>query len=50
MKFEQDTLEKVMQARAQVSAARSRDIPALGSAKARAASGFGTIRGRREPP
>jgi LemA protein len=44
MKFEQDTLEKVMQARAQVSAAReSHDIPALGNAEGALRLGLGNL-------
>lgn len=44
MKFEQDTLEKVMQARAQVSSAReSHDISALGRAEGSLRSGLGKL-------
>ncbi len=44
MKFEQSTLEKVMQARAQVSSAReSRDISALGRAEGALRAGLGSL-------
>ncbi len=44
MKFEQDTLEKVMQARAQVSQARqNQDIPGLGLAEGALRMGLGQI-------
>ena len=44
MKFEQDTLERVMQARAQVSAAReSHDIAALGNAEGALRLGLGNL-------
>jgi LemA protein len=44
MKFEQDTLEKVMQARAQVSQARqNQDIPGLGMAEGALRMGLGQI-------
>ncbi len=44
MKFEQTTLEKVMQARAQVSSAReSRDIGALGKAEGALRAGLGSL-------
>ena len=44
MKFEQETLERVMKARAQVQAAReSRDIPALGQAEGALRLGLGSL-------
>jgi LemA protein len=44
MKFEQDTLERVMQARAQVHAAReSQDMPALGQAEGALRLGLGRL-------
>jgi LemA protein len=44
MKFEQSTLEKVMQARALVSSARqARDIPALGRAEGALRAGLGSL-------
>lgn len=44
MKFEQETLEKVMQARSQVSSARaSQDIPALGQAEGALRLGLGNL-------
>jgi LemA protein len=44
MKFEQDTLERVMKARAQVQAAReTRDIPALGQAEGALRLGLGHL-------
>ena len=44
MKFEQDTLEKVMQARAQVSQARqSQDVPGLGLAEGALRMGLGQL-------
>jgi LemA protein len=44
MKFEQDTLERVMQARAQVSQARqNQDIPGLGAAEGALRMGLGQI-------
>lgn len=44
MKFEQSTLEKVMQARAQVSSAReARDVSALGKAEGALRAGLGSL-------
>ncbi|MEM7564294.1 MAG: LemA family protein [Pseudomonadota bacterium] len=44
MKFEQDTLEKVMQARSQVSQARqSQDVPGLGAAEGALRMGLGQL-------
>ncbi len=44
MKFEQETLEKVMQARSRVAQARqSQDVPGLGLAEGCAAHGFGAV-------
>ena len=44
MKFEQDTLEKVMQARSRVSAAQqAQDIPALGAAEGALRLGLGNL-------
>ena len=44
MKFEKETLEKVMQARNQVSAARqSQDIPSLGNAEGMLRMGLGNL-------
>lgn len=44
MKFEQSTLEKVMQARAQVSSAReARDVSALGQAEGALRAGLGSL-------
>ena len=50
MKLEQTTLEKVMQARAQVSSAReARDIGAVGRAEGALRAGLGSLLGLRRP-